>query len=135
MARIYLMALQGDGLRGFSRRSLDEEMRMATLNVNGKSRAHDAKPDSPLLRVLRELLGLSGRKYGCGVAQCGSRRVHNDGAPVRSCVMPCSAVQPSQKVVTIEGLSSKGDHAVNLHQIAAQVEGSFVCGLPAALPI
>ena len=83
---------------------------MARLNVNGKVREHQAESDTPLLWVLREQLGMTGTKYGCGVAQCGSCTVHIDGAPVRSCVMPVSAVQASQKVVTIEGLSAKGDH-------------------------
>ena len=59
---------------------------MATLNVNGKPMAFDAEPDTPLLWVLREQLGLTGTKYGCGIAQCGSCTVHIDGAPVRSCV-------------------------------------------------
>jgi len=83
---------------------------MARLNVNGQVREHNAEPDTPLLWVLREHLGLTGSKYGCGIAQCGSCTVHLDGAPVRSCVVPVSAIQPNQKVVTIEGLSAKGDH-------------------------
>lgn len=83
---------------------------MARLNVNGKVLEHNAEPDTPLLWVLREHLDLTGTKYGCGIAQCGACTVHLDGAPVRSCVLPVSAVQPSQKVVTIEGLSAKGDH-------------------------
>ena len=83
---------------------------MARLNVNGKVREHQAESDTPLLWVLREQLGMTGTKYGCGVAQCGSCTVHIDGAPVRSCVLPVSAVQASQKVVTSEGLSAKGDH-------------------------
>jgi isoquinoline 1-oxidoreductase subunit alpha len=83
---------------------------MARLNVNGKVRQHDAESDTPLLWVLREQLGMTGTKYGCGVAQCGACTVHIDGAAVRSCVMPIAAVQASQKVLTIEGLSAKGDH-------------------------
>ncbi len=83
---------------------------MARLNVNGKVLQHQAESDTPLLWVLREQLGMTGTKYGCGVAQCGSCTVHIDGAAVRSCVLPVSAVQASQKVVTIEGLSAKGDH-------------------------
>ena len=79
---------------------------MATLNVNGQVRQHNAEADTPLLWVLREQLGLTGTKYGCGVAQCGSCTVHLDGAPVRSCVLPVSAVQASQKITTIEGLSA-----------------------------
>ena len=83
---------------------------MARLNVNGKVLQHQAEADTPLLWVLREQLGMTGTKYGCGVAQCGSCTVHIDGAAVRSCAMPVSAVQARQKVVTIEGLSVKGDH-------------------------
>jgi isoquinoline 1-oxidoreductase alpha subunit len=60
--------------------------------------------------VLREQLGMTGTKYGCGIAQCGSCTVHLDGQPVRSCVLPVSAVQAVQKITTIEGLSPKGDH-------------------------
>ncbi len=85
---------------------------MARLNVNGVVRDFDAEPDTPLLWVLREQLGLTGTKYGCGVALCGSCTVHLDGAPVRSCVLPVSAVQPAQKIVTIEGLSPDGGHAL-----------------------
>jgi len=85
---------------------------MPQLNVNGVVRTHDAEPDTPLLWVLREQLGLTGTKYGCGVAQCGACTVHIDGAPVRSCVMPASAVQASQKIVTIEGLSKDASHPV-----------------------
>ena len=85
---------------------------MARLNVNGKVREHEAESDTPLLWVLREQLGMTGTKYGCGVALCGSCTVHIDGAAVRSCVMPVSAVQARQKIVTIEGLSAKGDHAL-----------------------
>ena len=83
---------------------------MARLNVNGKVLEHDAEADTPLLWVLREQLGLTGTKYGCGIAQCGSCTVHIDGAAVRSCVLPVSAVQPGQKVVTIEGLSAASNH-------------------------
>ena len=85
---------------------------MAQINVNGQLREHSAEPDTPLLWVLREQLGLTGTKYGCGIAQCGSCTVHLDGAPVRSCVLPVSAVQPSQKVLTIEGLSSDAGRAL-----------------------
>ncbi|MDP2007410.1 MAG: (2Fe-2S)-binding protein [Rubrivivax sp.] len=83
---------------------------MARLNVNGKLREHNAESDTPLLWVLREQIGLTGTKYGCGVGQCGSCTVHIDGVPVRSCALPVSAVQPGQKITTIEGLSAKGDH-------------------------
>ena len=85
---------------------------MARLNVNGRVLEHTAEPDTPLLWVLREQLGLTGTKYGCGVAQCGACTVHVDGTPVRSCVLPVSAVRPTQKVLTIEGLSANGSHAL-----------------------
>jgi isoquinoline 1-oxidoreductase subunit alpha len=85
---------------------------VATLNVNGQVRQHNAEADTPLLWVLREQLGLTGTKYGCGVAQCGSCTVHLDGAPVRSCVLPVAAVQAGQKIITIEGLSPQGTHAL-----------------------
>jgi isoquinoline 1-oxidoreductase subunit alpha len=100
---------------------------MAQLNVNGVVRNHDAEADTPLLWVLREQLGLTGTKYGCGVAQCGACTVHIDGAPVRSCVMPVSAVQASQKIVTIEGLSKNGEHALQKAWVANDVPQCGYC--------
>ena len=85
---------------------------MAKLTVNNVVREHDAEGDTPLLWVLREQLGLTGTKYGCGLAQCGACTVHIDGVPTRSCVRPVSTVQPNEKIVTIEGLSSDGLHPV-----------------------
>lgn len=85
---------------------------MAKINVNGKVREFEAEPDTPLLWVLREQLELTGTKYGCGIAQCGSCTVHIDGVPTRSCVRPISSVGPQEKVVTIEGLSPNGSHPV-----------------------
>ncbi len=78
---------------------------MATLTVNGRALTHSADPDTPLLWVLREQLGLTGTKYGCGIAQCGACTVHIDGNPVRSCAMPISAVQAGAKITTIEGIA------------------------------
>ncbi len=80
---------------------------MAVLNVNGKALNHDADPNTPLLWVLREQLGLTGTKYGCGIAQCGSCTVHIDGAPTRSCQVPVNSVG-DKKVVTVEGLAIDG---------------------------
>ncbi|MET0520301.1 MAG: (2Fe-2S)-binding protein [Burkholderiaceae bacterium] len=85
---------------------------MAQLNVNGKPREFDAEEDTPLLWVLREQLGLTGSKYGCGIAQCGACTVHIDGVATRSCVRPVSTVGPQQKIVTIEGLSPDASHVV-----------------------
>ena len=80
---------------------------MAVLNIYGKAVEYTAGPETPLLWVLREQLGLTGTKYGCGIAQCGSCTVHIDGAPVRSCSIPVNAVG-TQKVVTIEAVAENG---------------------------
>ncbi|MFC7398495.1 (2Fe-2S)-binding protein [Chelatococcus sp. GCM10030263] len=85
---------------------------MARLTINGTVRDVDADPETPLLWVLREQAGLTGTKYGCGIAQCGACTVHIDGVATRSCAMPVSAVQPEQQIVTIEGLSPDGSHPV-----------------------
>jgi isoquinoline 1-oxidoreductase subunit alpha len=85
---------------------------MTNLTVNGTVRSVDVDPDTPLLWVIREQLGLTGTKYGCGIAQCGACTVHVDGAAVRSCAMPVSAFTEDQKIVTIEGLSPDGSHPV-----------------------
>jgi isoquinoline 1-oxidoreductase alpha subunit len=81
------------------------------LTVNGASRDVSAPPDMPLLWVLRDLLGLTGTKYGCGIAQCGACLIHLDGAPRLSCITPVSAAE-GKKITTIEGLSSDGNHPV-----------------------
>ena len=85
---------------------------MPSLNVNGSMREFEAESDTPLLWVLREQLGLTGTKYGCGLAQCGACTVHIDGVPTRSCVRPVSTVTADEKIVTIEGLSPNGSHPV-----------------------
>jgi isoquinoline 1-oxidoreductase subunit alpha len=85
---------------------------MARLNVNGKVHDIDVEPDTPLLWVLREQLGLTGTKYGCGVQQCGACTVHIDGVATRSCGQPVSKVGAAAKIVTIEGLSPNGSHPV-----------------------
>ena len=80
---------------------------MASLNINGKTQEVDVDPSTPLLWALREQVGLTGTKYGCGIAVCGSCTVHVDGQAVRSCVMPVAAVQ-GKKITTIEGLAANG---------------------------
>ena len=100
---------------------------MPTLNVNGSARTHDAEADTPLLWVLREQLGLTGTKYGCGVAQCGACTVHIDGVPTRSCVRPVSSVEPGQKITTIEGLSPNGQHPLQKAWVALDVPQCGFC--------
>jgi isoquinoline 1-oxidoreductase subunit alpha len=99
---------------------------MTTLSINGESHTVDAPPDMPLLWVLRDLLGLTGTKYGCGMAQCGACTVHLNGEAVRSCVLPASEVG-ARKVTTIEGLSADGG---GLHPVQrAWIEADVVqCG-------
>ena len=81
------------------------------LHVNGSEREVDAPADMPLLWVLRDLMNLTGTKFGCGIAQCGACTVHIDGAPLRACITPVSAVA-GKKITTIEGLSTDGQHPV-----------------------
>ena len=78
---------------------------MVTLNVNGKARRVDADPSTPLLWVLRDALGMTGTKFGCGMALCGACTVHLDGEPVRSCITPASAAA-GRKIVTIEAIGT-----------------------------
>jgi isoquinoline 1-oxidoreductase alpha subunit len=100
---------------------------MPALNVNGRTLDFEADPATPLLWVLREQLGLTGTKYGCGVAQCGACTVHIDGAAIRSCVIPVSALQASQKIVTIEGLSADTSHPVQKAWLALDVPQCGYC--------
>jgi isoquinoline 1-oxidoreductase alpha subunit len=85
---------------------------MAKLNVNGKVHEVQAEADTPLLWVIREHIGLTGTKFGCGIAQCGACSVHLNGKVVRSCVIPLMAVKEGDKITTIEGLSTDATHAV-----------------------
>ncbi|WP_298739217.1 (2Fe-2S)-binding protein [uncultured Chitinophaga sp.] len=88
-------------------------MAVFNLTINNEDFKVDVDPQMPLLWVIRDFAGLTGTKYGCGIAQCGACTVHLDGNPVRSCSIPVSSVN-GQKVVTIEGLSDKGDHPLQL---------------------
>ncbi len=99
---------------------------MISLIVNGKEHSVDASPDMPLLWVLRDVLGLSGTKYGCGMALCGACTIHLDGEATRSCVLPVSAAV-GKKVVTIEGLSAKEPHPIQKAWIANQVPQCGYC--------
>jgi isoquinoline 1-oxidoreductase subunit alpha len=100
---------------------------MTTLNVNGTVREFQAEADTPLLWVLREQLGLTGTKYGCGIAQCGACTVHIDGVATRSCVRPVSTVSATEKIVTIEGLSTNASHPVQKSWAALDVPQCGFC--------
>jgi isoquinoline 1-oxidoreductase alpha subunit len=94
--------------------------------VNGKQVNVDVEPEMPLLWVLRDELGLTGTKYGCGIAMCGACTVHLDGQPVRACVMPASGAE-GKKVTTIEGLSKDGSHPVQKAWVKLQVPQCGYC--------
>jgi aerobic-type carbon monoxide dehydrogenase small subunit (CoxS/CutS family) len=96
------------------------------LDVNGKSRAVDVPGDMPLLWVLRDVLGLTGTKFGCGVALCGACTVHLDGVPTRTCVTPVAAVG-AKRITTIEGLSPDGDHPVQRAWVQEEVPQCGFC--------
>jgi isoquinoline 1-oxidoreductase subunit alpha len=96
------------------------------LTVNGRRQQVDVEPDTPLLWVLRDALGLTGTKYGCGVAQCGACTVHLGGQPVRACVTPVSAVG-ARPVTTIEGLSADATHRVQNAWVAEAVPQCGYC--------
>jgi isoquinoline 1-oxidoreductase subunit alpha len=96
------------------------------LDINGSMRDVEASPEMPLLWVLRDLLGLPGTKFGCGMAQCGACTVHLDGSPVRACVTPVSSVG-ARKVTTIEGLSKDGTHVVQRAWAEADVVQCGYC--------
>ncbi|MBI2822635.1 MAG: (2Fe-2S)-binding protein [Acidobacteria bacterium] len=99
---------------------------MIALSVNGKQYNVDVSPDTPLLWVLRDTLGLNGTKFGCGMAQCGACTVHLDGAATRSCVTPVSSVA-GRKVTTIEGLSADSRHPLQVAWIEEQVPQCGYC--------
>ena len=99
---------------------------MARLVINGTAREIEVEPDTPLLWAIREQVGLTGTKYGCGIAQCGSCTVHVDGAAVRSCVTPVREVE-GKAVTTIEGLSADGSHPVQKAWLALDVPQCGYC--------
>ena len=99
---------------------------MVAVTVNGERQEVAVDPDTPLLWALREHLGLTGTKFGCGIAACGACTVHVDGNPVRSCITPLSLVE-GRSVTTIEGLSPDGHHALQKAWIAEQVPQCGYC--------
>ncbi|MGB5458933.1 MAG: (2Fe-2S)-binding protein [Eudoraea sp.] len=102
-------------------------MASQSLNINNKTYVVDLNEDTSLLWVLREHLGLTGTKYGCGIALCGSCTVHVDGQPMRSCALPISGLNKNQKIITIEGLSDDGSHPVQKAWIEAQAPQCGYC--------
>src|SRR6202521_5324603 len=100
---------------------------MAKLNINGKVRDVQVEPDTPLLWVLREQVGLTGTKYGCGIAQCGACSVHLNGKVVRSCSLPVGSLKPTDHIVTIEGLSADVSHPVQKAWAALDVPQCGYC--------
>ncbi len=101
-------------------------MSLFSLNVNGSAHSVEAHPDTPLLWVLRDDLGLTGTKFGCGIGACGACTVHLDGEAAHACMTPVSAVA-ERRVVTIEGLSPQRDHPVQLAWIAEEVPQCGYC--------
>ncbi len=99
---------------------------MVSLSVNERHYTLDVDPDMPLLWAIREVIGLTGTKFGCGIAQCGACTVHLDGAPIRSCTTPVSAAVGKQ-ITTIEGLSPDASHPLQVAWIAEQVPQCGYC--------
>ena len=99
---------------------------MISLTVNGKQHNVDVSPDTPLLWVIRDTLGMTGTKFGCGMAQCGACTVHVEGSPVRTCSTPVSAVA-GKKITTIEGLSVHSTHALQKAWVEEQVPQCGYC--------
>src|SRR3712207_875484 len=85
---------------------------MPQININGRVHDVQAEPNTPLLWVIREQVGLTGTKYGCGVAMCGACSVHLNGEVVRSCSLPLAGIKPGDRITTIEGLSPTSSHPV-----------------------
>ena len=100
---------------------------MAKLNINGKTRTLAVEPDTPLLWAIREQAGLTGTKYGCGVAQCGACSVHVNGEVRRSCSIPVGSLKPTDRIVTIEGLSKDASHPVQKAWLALDVPQCGYC--------
>lgn len=98
-----------------------------TININGKKTPVEAEPDTPMLWVIRDYVGLKGTKFGCGMALCGACTVHLDGNPIRSCQTPISTLKKNSKITTIEGLSDNINHVVQQAWIEEQVPQCGYC--------
>ena len=102
-------------------------MSQFSIIVNDRSYQVEVDDGTPLLWVLREHLGLTGTKYGCGIAQCGSCTIHVNGVPLKACAVPIDSVSDGHKIVTIEGLSKDGEHPLQQAWIEAQVPQCGYC--------
>jgi isoquinoline 1-oxidoreductase subunit alpha len=98
-----------------------------TLTINGKKTQVEAEPDTPMLWVIRDYVGLKGTKFGCGMALCGACTIHLDGQPVRSCQTPVSSLKKKSKITTIEGISDNLDHVIQKAWIEEQVPQCGYC--------
>jgi isoquinoline 1-oxidoreductase alpha subunit len=99
---------------------------MITLNINGQAHQVEVDPETPLLWVIREWIGMTGTKFGCGIAQCGACSVHIDGAVMRSCSIPVGSIAAS-KITTIEGISPDNSHPVQVAWLAHEVPQCGYC--------
>jgi isoquinoline 1-oxidoreductase alpha subunit len=104
-----------------------EIMQEFNLAVNQKTFKIQAEPEMPLLWAIRDMMGLTGTKYGCGIGLCGACTVHLDGSPIRSCQTPLSAIKPNQNITTIEGVSENLDHIIQKAWIEHQVPQCGYC--------
>lgn len=102
-------------------------MKKYNLNINGKKIQVETEPDTPMLWVLRDFVGLKGTKFGCGMGLCGACTIHLDGQAIRSCQTPISSVKSSVKITTIEGISNNIDHVVQKAWIEEQVPQCGYC--------
>lgn len=102
-------------------------MSLYTLTINAKKHRVDVDPDTPLLWIVRDEVGLTGTKFGCGMGLCGACTVLLNGSPIRSCSTPISSIKVTDKLTTIEGLSANNDHAVQLAWIKEQVPQCGYC--------
>lgn len=102
-------------------------MKSYTLTINGKAYSVAVDPTMPLLWVIRDVVGLKGTKFGCGMGLCGACTVHLDGQPIRSCQMPIDLLKRNQTITTIEGLSKTGDHLVQKAWVEHQVPQCGYC--------
>jgi isoquinoline 1-oxidoreductase alpha subunit len=119
------MPRSGKALRTGGRRQRDQQM--AKFNINGKAVDLKVDPETPLLWALREQAGLTGTKYGCGIGQCGACSVHVNGEVQRSCKIRVGDIKPTDRIVTIEGLSSNASHPVQRAWAALNVPQCGYC--------